>query len=159
MTGNNLQQAQPDSQETTAHRTHEYDPFIRGRFPVGVHTIQALDTVRGRLFPCEIWYPAVERYAGQDLAPGTQDIFTLPASGAPRSQMAVRDAAFHPGTYPLILFSHHSGGHRRAATFLCTHLSSHGYVVAALDHSEIVAGELARKAARPASKKPREWKL
>ena len=57
--------------------------------------------------------------------------------------MAVRNATAHPGTYPLIVFSHHSGGHRRAATFLCTHLSSHGYVVAALDHSEVVAPELA----------------
>jgi dienelactone hydrolase len=118
-----------------------------------VHTIQALDTIRGRLFPCEIWYPASARHAGQDLAPGTQDIFTLPASGAPRGQMAVRDAAVHPGTYSLILFSHHSGGHRRAATFLCTHLSSHGYVVAALDHSETVAGELARKAGETSEQK------
>ncbi len=49
------------------------------------------------------------------------------------------------GNYPLIKFSHHSGGHRRAATFLCTHLCSHGYVVAALDHSEVVAKELARE--------------
>jgi hypothetical protein len=31
----------------------EYDPFVRGRFPVGVRTIQALDRVRGRLFPSE----------------------------------------------------------------------------------------------------------
>jgi dienelactone hydrolase len=31
------------------------------------------------------------------------------------------------------------------STFLCTHLSSHGYVVAALDHSEVVAPELARR--------------
>jgi predicted dienelactone hydrolase len=59
--------------------------------------------------------------------------------------MAVRDAAARPGTYPLIVFSHPSGGHRRTATFLCTHLSSHGYVVAALDHSEVVAVELARR--------------
>jgi predicted dienelactone hydrolase len=29
------------------------------------------------------------------------------------------------------------------ATFLCTHVSSHGYVVAALDHSEVAAPELA----------------
>jgi dienelactone hydrolase len=49
------------------------------------------------------------------------------------------------GTYPLILFSHSSGGGRRQSTFLCDHLSSHGYVVAALDHSEVVAPELARK--------------
>jgi predicted dienelactone hydrolase len=59
--------------------------------------------------------------------------------------MAVRNGAAQPGTWPLIIFSHASGGHRRAATFLCTHLSSHGYVVAALDHSEVVAVELARR--------------
>jgi dienelactone hydrolase len=59
--------------------------------------------------------------------------------------MAIRNAATRPGRYPLIIFSHPSGSHRRAATFLCTHLCSHGYVVAALDHSEVVAGELARR--------------
>ena len=76
----------------------KYDPFVRGGFPVGVRTIQALDALRDRVFPCEIWSP----------------------EGS--------------GPHPLILFSHHSGGHRRAATFLCTHLCSHGYVVAAMDH-------------------------
>jgi dienelactone hydrolase len=45
--------------------------------------------------------------------------------------------------YPLVVYSHHSGGHRRAASYLCTHLASHGYVVAALDHSEVSAPELA----------------
>jgi predicted dienelactone hydrolase len=45
-------------------------------------------------------------------------------------------------SHPLILYSHHSSGGRRAATYLCEHLCSHGYVVAALDHSEVVAPEL-----------------
>jgi dienelactone hydrolase len=85
----------------------EYDPFVRGRFPVSARTTEALDTARNRLFPCEIWYPEASE-----------------------------------GKLPLILYSHHSGGHRRAASFLCDHLSSHGYVVAALDHSEVVAAEL-----------------
>jgi dienelactone hydrolase len=121
-----------------------YDPFVRGRFPAGVRTIRALDTVRDRRFPCEIWYPAAARHAGQDTAPGTQDTFTLAAKDTPRTQMAVRDAAAEPGTYPLIVYSHASArGARRMATFLCTHLSSHGYVVAALDHSEVAAPELA----------------
>ena len=40
---------------------------------------------------------------------------------------------------PLIVYSHHSGGTRRAATFLCRHLAGHGYVVAAMDHYEVVA--------------------
>lgn len=143
MTGENVKHTKQDSPKRAAPRTDEYDPFVRGRFPVGVRTIQALDTVRDRLFPCEIWYPAAAQHAGQDIAPGTQDFFTVPSRDTPRSQMAVRNAAAQPGTYPLIIFSHHSGGHRRAATFLCTHLSSHGYVVAALDHSEVVAVELA----------------
>jgi predicted dienelactone hydrolase len=46
---------------------------------------------------------------------------------------------------PLVLYSHHSAGHRRAATFLCTHLASHGYVVAAPDHSQPVVAEPARR--------------
>ncbi|MBV9209771.1 MAG: dienelactone hydrolase family protein [Acidobacteria bacterium] len=58
-------------------------------------------------------------------------------------------SVWHPaeqGDYPLIIYSHPSGGNRRSATFLCEHLASHGYVVAALDHSEVFAAELARKA-------------
>jgi dienelactone hydrolase len=145
MTGENVKHPKQDSSKDAAHGTDEYDPFVRGRFPVGVRTAEALDTARGRPFTCEIWYPAAAQHAGQDIAPNTQDSFDVPVSDTPQRQAAVRDAAAQPGTYPLIVFSHHSGGHRRAATFLCTHLSSHGYVVAALDHSEVVAVELARK--------------
>jgi len=46
---------------------------------------------------------------------------------------------------PLIAYSHRSGGNRRSATFLARHLASHGYVVAALDHSETFVPELARR--------------
>src|SRR6266536_17378 len=116
-----------------------YDPFSRGRFPVGVATVQTPDTARGRVLPCEIWYPAAAHHAGEDVAAGTRDRFTVPGGDAPRVQTAVRNAAAQPGTYPLVVFSHHGGGHRRSATFLCTHLSSHGYVVAALDHWAVVA--------------------
>jgi dienelactone hydrolase len=145
MTGENVRHTKQDSQKTAALRTDEYDPFVRGRFPVGVRTIQALDNVRDRLFPCEVWYPAAAKHAGQDTAPETKDFFTVPSRDTPLSQMAVRNATARPGTYPLIIFSHPSGGNRRTATFLCTHLSSHGYLVAAVDHSEVITAELARK--------------
>ncbi len=145
MTGEDVKHTKQHSKKRAAPRTDEYDPFTRGRFPVGVRTIQALDTVRDRLFPCEIWYPAAAKHAGQDVAIGTQDFFTVPPRDTLRSQLAVRNAAAQPGTYPMIIFSHPSGSHRWAATFLCTHLSSHGYVVAALDHSEVVAVELASR--------------
>ena len=44
--------------------------------------------------------------------------------------------------FPLVIFSHASGNHRRGAIYLCSHLASHGYVVASMDHSEVVAPEL-----------------
>lgn len=153
----NAKHPKEDSQNRAALGTDEYDPFVRGRFPVGVRTIQALDRDRDRLFPCEIWYPAAAQHAGEDIAPGTQDVFTLPSDGTLRTQMAVRNAAAEHGTYPLIIFSHHSGGPRRMATFLCTHLSSHGYVVSALDHSEVVAAELARAQVETDEQKTARW--
>src|ERR1043166_9193234 len=45
--------------------------------------------------------------------------------------------------WPLGLCSHHSRGNSRSATYLTTPLASHGYLVAALDHSEVVAPEIA----------------
>jgi dienelactone hydrolase len=100
-----------------------YDPFAPGPLAVGASTIQAADTARGRLFPVELWYPA---RSGPRPGPGP-----------------VRDVPARPGPHPLVVFSHHSGGHRRSSSFVATHLASHGYVVAALDHSEVVAPELA----------------
>jgi dienelactone hydrolase len=136
---------------------NEYDPFVRGRLPVGVRTIRAHDTTRDCLFPCEVWYPAAAQYAGRDIAPGTQDLFTVSSGSKRQGQSAVRDAAALPGTYPLVVFSHPSGGHRRTATFLCTHLSSHGYVVAAMDHSEVVAAKFARKGIESDEQKAARW--
>jgi dienelactone hydrolase len=50
------------------------------------------------------------------------------------------------GTCPIILLSHSSGGSgRRGYTFLTNHLASHGYIVAGLNHSELVAPELGHR--------------
>jgi len=47
---------------------------------------------------------------------------------------------------PIILLSHASGGSgRRGYTFLSNHLASHGYIVAGLNHSELVAPELGHR--------------
>ena len=132
---------------------HGYDPFRKGKFPVGVQTIEARDAGRERLFPCEIWYPAASEHAGQDLDPEKQDVFSVPPGDKSRRQTAVRGAAAEQGAFPLLIFSHHSGGSRRSATFLCTHLASHGYVVAAIDHSEVVTPELGRQESESAEER------
>lgn len=153
----NIERLKQHQKRGVALLSKAYDPFLRGRFPVGVRTIQALDAERDRTFPCEIWYPAAAKHTGQDLDPKTQDYFTVPPMNTVRGQLAVRDAASRAGTYPLVIFSHSSGAGRRSSTFLCTHLSSHGYIVAALDHSEVLAAELARKIDETPQQKSARW--
>jgi dienelactone hydrolase len=108
-----------------------YDPFARGPLPVGVRSDVLSDPARnGRPLAVEVWYPATDAHAGDptdayELFPGLESI----------PQDAVRDATPRDGRHPLVLFSHGFGGHRRQSTFLCTHLASHGYVVAACDHT------------------------
>jgi dienelactone hydrolase len=91
-----------------------------------VRTRAASDRNRDRRFPVEIWYPA----RGE------------PAAGRSGADLR-REAPPVDGNHPLIVFSHHAGGSRLSAAFLGVHLASHGYVVAALDHSEVVASDLA----------------
>jgi dienelactone hydrolase len=118
----------------------EYDPFIRGSHPVGVRTFTVtVDTddpeaADDRAVPIEVWYPATSAYSGQDLDPSTRDTYQM-LPGMPASpQDAVRDAEPADEAFTPIVFSHGFGGHRRQTTHLCTHLASHGYVVAAPDH-------------------------
>jgi dienelactone hydrolase len=43
-------------------------------------------------------------------------------------------------TYPILLFSHGLGGVRTQNTFQCQEMASHGYIVAAVDHTHYAAG-------------------
>jgi dienelactone hydrolase len=114
----------------------QYDPFGSGEFAVGVRTFEANDSDRGRVFGCELWYPAAE-----------------PAPPDGRGEL--RDVPAAPGQHPVVLFSHFSGGGRRSATYLTTHLASHGYAVAAMDHSEVIAPELAPRPGESAADRAR----
>jgi len=111
-----------------------YDPFVRGPYPVGVHTLTLDDTARRRQLPTEIWYPAMDSVRGLDMDDATRDQYVLLPGFPAVSQNALRDAVPRAGSHPLVLFSHGFGSHRRQSTFFCTHLASHGYVVASLDH-------------------------
>ena len=92
----------------------------------------------------------VEARGYDPFGPGTSDVATQAVEvedGARRRLFPV--TVWSPGTpvnerRPLVVFSHSSGGTRRSSSFLCEHLASHGYLVAALDHSEVVDPRLAR---------------
>jgi dienelactone hydrolase len=84
-----------------------YDPFARGAAPVGIHTLELEDSRRGGPGQTiEIWYPATE---------------------------SMRNAEAAAGRFPLVMYNHGAFGHRRGHTVLCTHLASHGYVIASND--------------------------
>ena len=71
----------------------------------------------------DIWYPASGEAAGSyELLPGVD----APAPG-PAEPL--------DGSYPLVVFSHGSGGVRFQSYFLAEWLASHGYLVAAPDHA------------------------
>jgi dienelactone hydrolase len=112
-----------------------YEPFARGPHPVGVRSATLNDATRQRPLALEVWYPAADAHRGGDLDAATCDRYEL-LPGLPLvTQDAVRDAAPRTERFPLVVFSHGYGGHRRQSTFLCTHLASHGYVVASTDHT------------------------
>lgn len=128
----------------------DYEPFGRGPHPVGVRTETWHDEDRKCDLTVEIWFPATDAFRGQDLEPATQDAYSpvwgtdeVPAETMPPvRQTAVRDA--EPLAFPgqLIVFSHGYAGWRREATFVCTHLASHGYVVVGADHPASTSWEV-----------------
>jgi predicted dienelactone hydrolase len=110
-----------------------YNPFNRGASPVGVCTVELHEKTAARTLT-EIWYPARPRYRGQDLDNATRDRFLIVPNWPESRQNAIRNASpAQNGKLPLILFSHGGYGHRREASNICTHLASHGYIVAAPD--------------------------
>jgi predicted dienelactone hydrolase len=111
-----------------------YNPFQRGTHTVGTRSFDWTDDQRARTLPVDIWYPTTLGFSGQDLTEATQDHYSVMPGMPEVTQTAVRDADAEQGSWPLIIFSHGFGGERRQSTFLYTHLASHGFVVAAMDH-------------------------
>lgn len=134
----------------------KYDPFARGPAPVGVRSRELTDDSRGgRRLPLELWYPAAPAHRGEDLAETSQDRFAI-ARGVPEArQRAVRDAAPAEGRFPLVAYFHGATGHRREASELCTHLASHGYLVASPDFTGNTMGEMLADLAAAGAGTPR----
>ena len=98
-----------------------------GPYPVG-HTTLSVPAANGLpLLSVDVWYPS-KRIRGPlatyELLPGVD----VPA------RLAVADASPAAGRFPLVVYSHGSGGFSFVATFFTEVLASHGYVVAAPNH-------------------------
>jgi predicted dienelactone hydrolase len=97
----------------------------RGAHAVGVRTLHLVDETRA--------VPPNHDFPGAPTRPLDTEVW-YPAAATP-GPTALRDAPIDPsGTpYPLIVYGHALSDHRRGEAYLCEHLASHGFVVAAVD--------------------------
>jgi len=134
-------------------------PEQPGPYSVGVTTIQLEDAARTdeklggpRPLLAEIWYPAAASASGKATTKftdfyldGDNSImntiltmafkFDITKIDERFTSTAVRGAEIADGNFPLLIFSHGNGGMRSQSTFWCDHMASHGYIVAAVDHT------------------------
>jgi predicted dienelactone hydrolase len=107
------------------------DPSRRGPYTVGVRTVKLTDPSRSRMLEVEVWYPAQS-----DGKSNTYELNGALGSIATLSSSARRDATpVAGGPWPLVVFSHGFGGIRFQSYFFTEQLASHGFVVAAPDHT------------------------
>ena len=107
-----------------------------GPAPVGVRTLELADPSRKdaagtgpRTFTVEIYYPST-REAVAGVPRDVVEVFGVELFPTPTYRDVVRAA----GSFPLVVYSHGSGGIRFENLALAAHLASHGYVVVAADH-------------------------
>jgi predicted dienelactone hydrolase len=98
-----------------------------GPFAVGHTTLVVPADATGQELMVDVWYPS-------DGSPGTKARYDLVAGVRIDGRLAEADVPPAPGSFPLVVYSHGSGGFRFVATYFTEVLASHGYVVAAVDH-------------------------
>lgn len=139
--------------------TQAGDPLQWGPYKVGVRTEVFVDQAREcaitgapRTLVTEVWYPAAKdadeyplnKFAdfwgrSDGVAAGHMAMMAFGGSFQKINEnfrnVARRKASPQEGQFPLLVFSHGNGGLRHQNTFQAEYLASHGYVVAAPDHT------------------------
>lgn len=110
-----------------------------GPYPVGVTTLTVTDQSRERPLTIEVWFPLVDGTTGD---PATYSFITGDYYPSPRALVADPTTLATDGPFPLTVYSHGSGGLRFIDSDFTEMLASHGYVVAAADHTGNTAVEL-----------------
>jgi len=95
--------------------------FAQTENAVGQRTFSFEDKHRNRKLITEVWYPTLAQPSADETSPFI-------------SMATARNGAISKGTFPVILFSHGTGGGRLTVEWFCATLASHGYIVVAVDH-------------------------
>jgi predicted dienelactone hydrolase len=140
----------------SAEQLFSYQPSVTpefanvGELPVGVRTLSvvnnnAIDLANfsnknQRSLTLEIWYPTIKN-PKNTLA--TYQAVTRLHKPFNLQGQAFRDADINKkAQYPLVVLSHGYTGDRTLMFYLAEHLASHGYVVAAIDHTDSTTKEI-----------------
>lgn len=133
--------ASAETTTTTVAPLPELVTLDRGAFSVGATTVVVDDGVRDRPLTVEVWFPldpatAVDKEAhAYSFVTGDTYVSAHAVSADPAEAAA--------GPFPLVVYSHGSGGLRYIQSDYTETIASHGYVVVAPDHTGNTAVEQA----------------
>ena len=99
-------------------------------YAVGRQTI-SVEAEPGRTLTADVWYPA-DAASVQGTA---KSVYAIPGASYTSSVAYDSPPVAAGGPFPLIVYSHGSGGQRFVSTYLTEALAARGYVVIAADHT------------------------
>ncbi len=112
-----------------------------GSRAIGVTTLKLKDESRQRPLIVEVWYPT----DGKQRQEANEVYKNIPWLGVAEpvsfGGRALRDAPITAQTAPVVIYAHGAPGSRLQSTYLCEHLASHGFVVAAIDFTKMTYGD------------------
>jgi predicted dienelactone hydrolase len=106
-----------------------------GPYEVGVQTITITDVERDRPLTVDVWFPLADDSTATEGARHRYSLVEGTYYESPTAFSATPDAIAPGGPFPLVVYSHGSGGIRYLASYYTEAIASHGYIVAAPDHT------------------------
>ncbi len=135
---------QPQQLYPVTHPDMQPELAAVGDYKVGVKTLDITDQkyvdlltdqIKPRTLKIEVWYPA--DYKGGTPLTSYENETRLAKKFSIQAN-AARDVAplASESTYPVVVLSHGYTGYRQIMFYFGEHLASHGYIVAAIDHTD-----------------------
>ena len=109
-----------------------FTPVGDGPYAVGVQTITVTDVERDRPLTVDVTFPLAEGTTGE---PQRYTFIIGDYYESPRAIAATAEQISPDGPFPLVVYTHGSGGLRYIDSDYTETLASHGYLVVAADHS------------------------
>jgi predicted dienelactone hydrolase len=124
-------------------------PVPAGKFAVGVATIKVDDPAGVRPLTVDVWFPLAASVDKSTLSPQRYSLLPEVYYQSPSAFAATADQIATTEKFPLVVYSHGSGGLRYIHSSYTEALASNGYVVVAADHTGNTAVERITNASAP----------